>query len=275
MKYLLHISFLLSVLCILCGCGGGEKSAGGGPAGVNQDPPTPGLNAAGNWQFSTTSMEGFPPTTIAGGLDPSTSPVSGVVHVEGSSCFDHLSRVELTGVMNGSSLSLTSSPVAGQVITSTGSIMKDPLTNSAKFTGTYSIHGGCADGDQGNIMGGVEETSMRGNWAGDLTSVAGNINRITLNLSQGSATPEGTFGITGTSSFESGTCFKSATIASGKFPSGSYMMGRSLALEIDTDNGVVDFLGTADHGGLIEGTYTMVGGTCDPKGSGYLSPWEY
>jgi hypothetical protein len=275
MKHLSRTSFLLSVLFALCGCGGGEKAAGGAPSGAPQDPPAPALNAAENWQFSTTSTQGFPPITIAGGIDQSGTPVSGVVHLDGSPCFDHLRAVELTGVLNESNLSLTSSPIAGQIIASTGSITKDPLTNSAKFIGTYSIHGGCGDGDQGNIKGGVEPTSMKGLWAGDLTSKAGNINRITVTLSQGSATSEGTFGITGTALFEGGPCFKSATIASGKFPSGSYMMGQTVALEIETDNGVIAFLGTADHGGLIEGNYTMAGGTCDPKGTGYLSPWEY
>ncbi|MGH9498255.1 MAG: hypothetical protein ACRD3L_03865 [Terriglobales bacterium] len=276
MKHVSRISFLLSVLFVLGGCGGGDKaSSAASAAPQGTDPAAPALNATENWQFTTTSTRGFPSLTIAGGIDQTTSPVSGAVHVNGSLCFDHLKVVQLTGVLNGSNLSLTSAPVAGQIVTSTGSITEDPLTNTAKFTGTYSIHGGCADGDQGNMAGGVELTSMKGNWAGDLTGAAGNINRLTVTLTQGGATPDGTFAITGTASFESGTCFKSATISSGKFPSGSYMMGQTVAFEIQTDNGVIAFLGTADHGGLIEGNYTIASGTCDPKGTGYLSPWEY
>lgn len=278
MKHVSRTLFLLSVLFVLGGCGGGAQNAGGaagGPLDGVPARPAPVLNAAQNWQFSTTSTEGFPRITIAGGIDQTTSPISGAVHVNGSSCFDHLKVVQLTGVPNGSNLSLTSSPTAGQVITAVGSITKDPLTNSAKFTGTYSIRGGCADGDQGNITGGVEPTTMKGEWAGDLTSAAGNINRITVTLTQDGATPEGTFGITGTAGFEVGTCFKRAEIVSGKFPSGSYMMGQTVALQIKTDNGMISFLGTADHGGLVEGDYTIAGGTCDPKGTGYLSPWEY
>jgi hypothetical protein len=275
MKRFLSTSFLLSALCVLGGCAGGDKAAGGAGPGASQDSPPPALNAAENWQFSTTSTEGFPPITIAGGIDQSTKPVSSVVHVDGSPCFDRQSAVQLTGLVNENSLSLTSSPIAGQVLTYTGDIAKDPLSDSAKFTGTYSIHGGCADGDQGNITGGVELTSMKGFWAGDLTSELGNINRITVTLSQGGATPDGTFVITGSALFEGGTCFKWGTIASGKFPSGSYMMGQTVALKVQTDNGVIAFRGTADHGGLIQGNYTMAGGTCDPKGKGYLSPWEY
>jgi hypothetical protein len=274
MNHLSRISFLLPVLFVLCGCGGGVQSAGGAPTGAPQDPPASGLMAADNWHFSATSTEGFPPLTIAGGIDQSTKPANGIVHVDGSPCFDPLTAVALTGVLDESNLSLTSSPIAGQVITYTGSIAKDPLSSTAKFTGTYSIHGGCADGDQGSITGRVE-TTLKGPWAGDLTSTSGNINRLTVTLHQDSATSDGTFGITGAAGFEVGTCFQRAEIVSGKFPSGSYMMGQTVALQIKTDNGMISFLGTADHGGLIEGGYTMAGGSCDPKGTAYLSPWEY
>lgn len=278
MKNLLKNSWWLVAILVLCGCGGAGVTSGslsGAPSDPPPNAPASGLIAAENWQFSTTSTQGFPSITIAGGIDQSTSPVSGAVHVNGSPCFDHLKVVELTGVLNESNLSLTSSPIAGQIITSIGSITKDPMSDHAKFTGTYSIQGGCADGDQGSMLGRVEGTAMQGNWAGDLTSAAGNINRLTVTLSQGNATSDGTFGITGAAGFEVGTCFTRAEIVSGKFPSGSYMMGQTVALQIKTDNGMISFLGTADHGGLIEGNYTMAGGTCDPKGTGYLSPWEY
>jgi len=277
-KNLLNNSWWLVAILVLCGCGGAGVPSGsiaGTPSDSPPGTPAQGLSAAENWQFSTTSTQGFPSITIAGGIDQSTSPANGVVHVNGSPCFDHLKVVQLTGVLNDSNLSLTSSPIAGQVITYTGSVMKDPLTNIDKFTGTYSIHGGCADGDQGSILGGVELTTMKGSWAGDLTGAAGDVNRITVTLAQGDATPDGTFAITGSAGFEVGTCFQRAEILSGKFPSGSYMMGQTVALQIKTDNGMISFLGTADHGGLIEGNYTIASGTCDPKGTGYLSPWEY
>ena len=90
-----------------------------------------------------------------------------------------------------------------------------------------------------------------------------------------SSASEGIFGLTGTAFFEVGTCFQSAKIISGTFPSGSYIMGRAVSLEIETDNGVVVFLGTAKGDGLIRGNYTLVGSTCEPTGTGYLSPWEY
>jgi hypothetical protein len=65
-------------------------------------------------------------------------------------------------------------------------------SNSLQFTGTYAIEGGCAGGDNGNVVG-VKVSSMAGNWAGDLTSETGDTNRIVVALAQGAATSEGNF----------------------------------------------------------------------------------
>ena len=283
MRDMASTSRLLSALVLLCGCGGGgyQGPTGGasvGAGGVTSPLPSTGPNIAGNWQFSMTSkVSDAPPLTIAGSISPSGSSVSGAVHVNGSNCFDPLSKVNLTGTLTGSNLSLTSTSAAGQVVTLTGNISDDTLTAThlpGQFTGTYTIDGGCAGGDEGNVTG-VEIPSMTGNWAGDLTSETGDINRIAVALVQSSPTSEGISGLTGTAIFEVGTCFKSAKITSGAFPSGSYVMGESVSLEIETDNGVIVFLGKAKGDGLIRGNYTLVGSTCEPTGTGYLSPWEY
>ena len=181
----------------------------------------------------------------------------------------------LTGTVTGSKLSLTSASVAGQVATFTGDISNDTVTHlPGQFTGTYAINGGCAGGDQGDVTG-VKVYSMARNWAGDLTSESGDTNRLTVTLVQGAANSEGIFELTGTASFEVGTCFKSAKIKSGTFPSGSYIVGRDVSLEIETDNGVIVLLGTAKDYGLFRGNYTLTGSTCEPTGTAYLSPWEY
>jgi hypothetical protein len=225
----------------------------------------------------TSTISGAPPLTIGGSISSSGSSVSGAVHINGSNCFDPLSTAGLTGTLTGSDLSLTAASVDGQITTLTGSISDNTLTAThlpGEFIGTYTINGGCAGGDKGNVTG-VKISSMAGNWAGDLTSETGDTNRLVVTLAQGAATSEGIFGLTGTAFFEVGTCFKSAKITSGKFPSGSYVMGNSVFLEIETDNGVIVFLGKAKGDGLIRGNYTLAGSTCEPSGTAYLSPWEY
>ena len=270
-------SLWLSTLLLLSGCGGGiaTGSPSSPTSGPTSSPPPPGVSAVSNWQFSTTStVPGTPPLTIAGSMSVSGSSASGAMHVSGSNCFDRLTTVVLTGTLTGGNLSLTSASVAGQVATLTGSFSDSGTNPPEQFTGTYAINGGCAGGDEGEATG-VKVGSMGGNWAGDLTSETGDINRLAVTLAQGSATSQGVFGLTGAASFEVGTCFTSARIVSGTFPSGSYVVGNSISLEIQTDNGVVVFLGTADGDGLIRGNYTLTGSTCEPTGTGYLSPWEY
>jgi hypothetical protein len=214
----------------------------------------------------------MPPATIAGSIAQSGGSVSGVVHVEGSNCFDRPTPIGLTGTLTDSNLSLTSAPVSGQVVTLDGTI-----TNHA-FTGTYTVKGGCAEGDMGNVTG-INIPTMANILNGTFTASGGQTFDASANVAQGSrASPEGSFGITETGTFDS-SCFSSGTLTSGAFPSGSFIMGTSVALEIESDNGTVTFLGTLNSNRTqISGDYTVSGGTCDQTGTALLipsSPWDY
>lgn len=278
MKHSASSLWLLWALVLLCGCGGGERPSGT-PSSPPSGPPAQGSNAAGNWQFGTTSTAGMPPATIAGSIAQSGVSVSGAVHVEGSNCFDRLTSIGLTGALTSSDMSLTSASVAGQVITFTGTISDDALngTDSA-FTGTYTINGGCANGDQGNVTG-IKIPYIANILNGTFTTSGGGTFDVAGNIAQDSASSdEGSFGIAGAVTF-SRSCFSSGTITSGTFPSGSFIMGTSVALEIKTDNGTLTFLGTLNRDrSEIRGAYTVVGGTCDDTGTAVLavsSPWDY
>jgi len=115
--------------------------------------------------------------------------------------------------------------------------------------------------------------SLAGYWAGNLTTAGSGTIHWDVQLAQDGATSEGSFGLTGTFSFD--RCFDSGTITSGTFPTASFIVGRSVNLEIKTTNGTITFLGTADPDGLIRGNFTASGGPCELTGTGYLSPWEY
>ena len=187
MKKSAPCSWALSVLVLLCGfllcsCGGTYSGTNarqpGGTGGVTSPPPSSGSNVAGNWQFSTTSTAGMPSATIAGGISQSGSSVSGAVHIEGSKCFDRLTTIGLTGILTGSDISLTSTSVGGQVLTLTGSISGI----GDVFTGTYTINGGCANGDHGPVTGrdvGVIRGALDGTFTtsgGDTFEIGGYIN---------------------------------------------------------------------------------------------------
>ena len=252
---------------VLCGCGGGRGTTTSG-----SPPPTPlFFDTSGNWQFATTSTAGAMSLSIAGSIDQSVTELSGAVHVNGSNCFDPLTTVRLTGTLTGNKILLTSTSIDGQVITLGGDI-----TDTA-FTGTFTINGGCANGDQGNVTG-AKIPSITSQLSGTFTASGREAFAVTAQVTQGSASSEGTFGITGTVTFGQ-SCFSSGMITSGTFPSGSFILGTSVALEIETDNGTVAFHGTANQTtGEISGDYTVSGSTCNETGTAVLTAtgqWDY
>ncbi len=269
---------LLSVLLLLCGCGGGPGTSqlplSPPSAPPSAPPPTP-QSISGGWQLTTTSTVGMPRLTIAGSLNQSGTSVSGAVHVAGSSCFDQQNAVGLTGTLTDGNISLTSESANGQVITFAGN-----MTVQANFpdalTGTYAINGGCANGDQGNLTG-YSVGAFNGSWFGNVTTAEGaSIYWGSDVLSQVGPSSEGSFGLTGAFVFD-GACFSSGKLTPGTYPTPSFHLGISVVPNIPTDNGTIAFVGEAgpDQGGLIAGTYTMTGGSCDSTGTGFLSPWDY
>jgi hypothetical protein len=260
-----HFVSVLSVLLVLSACGG--------PGGRNSFPiPQNMSDVAGNWQFNTTSsVSGAPSLSIAGGFQQSTRAINAAVHIDGSSCFDPIVTVSLSGTVRGANISLSSTPPSEQVITLTGSV------TGAAFKGTYTIKGGCADGDQGTVEGAkVRQIPLTLN--GTFTNSANNTFGAAVQATEDSGEPDGTFGITGSATFNA-TCFSSGTLKPGKFPTGSFVLGNSVTFEIDTDRGTLMFRGAMDVDTReIDGSYTILGSTCNDTGTAIFSnsdPWAY
>jgi hypothetical protein len=227
----------------------------------------------GNWQFSLTPVvPGTPALTIAGSISQSGGSLSGAVHIDGSNCFDFPTTVGLTGTVGSGNVSLTSTSFRDQVLTLTGTI-----TNNT-FTGTFAIDGGCADGEHGSIAG-TNVPTIGNILNGTFTTSGGDAFDVSAEIAQSSnASVDGTFPITGTATFQK-SCLNSGPLMSGTFPSGSYILGKSVALLIHVGSGTLAYLGTEDLSkGQISGTYTVFGGTCDQTGSAVWvvsSPWDY
>jgi len=271
---------LLSLVVLLSGCGGGKPPDPTFGRTPTPSPTPTGQNSVSNWQFSTTStVTGMPSLTIAGSINLSESSVSAALHVNGSSCFDQLTTIALTGSVTGRNISLSSTSVAGQIVTVTGIITNLAVTYSAgQFTGTYSITCGCASGDQGNVTG-IKIPYIANLLNGTFTDSGGGTFSLSGDVAQdASASSAGSFGVSGQATLNT-SCFGSGTIPAGTFPSGSFILGTSVALEIDTSNGRIMFVGIWDmKHGVISGNYTVSGGTCDQTGSAILvesSPWDY
>ncbi|MEY2412342.1 MAG: hypothetical protein QOD84_948 [Acidobacteriaceae bacterium] len=276
MKYLAYTSWLFSALVLLCGCGGTSVPPTGSGSG---QPPQGAASIAGNWQFSTTSaISATPSLMIAGSINQSGRSVSGSVHVNGSNCFPQLITMALTGAMTGGTVSLTSASVAGQVLSFTGSISNILNGTASSFAGTYTINGGCANSDHGNVTG-IKIPVLANVLNGTLSASGGQTFDLAASDAQNSVpSSDGSFGISGNVTFTT-SCFSSGTITPGTLASGSSILGTSVVLVVDTGNATLTFAGTLDRGkGEITGNYAIAGGACDQTGTGILtiaSPWDY
>jgi hypothetical protein len=83
--------------------------------------------------------------------------------VNGWNCFDYLTAISLSGNLSEDNVSLTSTAVNGQVITVTANVSKPFAAGPYRLSGTYTIRGGCADGDQGSVTGNTVD-SVAGYW---------------------------------------------------------------------------------------------------------------
>ena len=276
-KIMRRLTIFLALLAtaLLSGCGGSRpvSTSTSTPSGTNPATP-PASTIARNWQFSaTSSVSGNPPLAIAGSIGQNGSSISGALHVEGSSCFDQQTIMGLNGTVSDGSTSLTSTSLNGQVVTFTGNFLDNA------FAGTYSVNGGCDNGDKGSVTGIAISLADADGWSGNFTSSAQTTFNGKGNFAQSaSASSEGSLGITGTASFDS-PCFSSATLSPGTFPSGNFILGSLVSLEVVTDNGTLTFIGTVDPSTeIINGTYKVVGGTCDQTGTAVLAlggQWDY
>lgn len=273
MKWLGRLPWLLALI-LLCSCGGNRSTP---PSGTFSSPgtvPPPGRSiSSGNWEFKLTSSAGMPPLTISGNINAATSSLNGVVHLSGSTCFDPTTTIALTGTLSSAGdVRLSSATVAGQVISLNGTV------NGNGLNGTYSVGGGCAGGDQGSFTGNAIPY-IANSLNGMFTSSTGQTFEVTGDIAQNaSPNSDGSYGIEGTATF-SGSCLSSGTLISGSAQSGSFILGTSVAFQIQTGNGTVVFLGTLNQAtGAIDGSYMLSGGTCDQSGTAALivsSPWDY
>lgn len=209
---------------------------------------------------------------IAGSIAQTESAVRSALHVNGTSCISRMTTVSLTGSVAHGNLSLTSAAVDGQVVTLNGSI------RNATFTGTYKIKGGCADGDQGSVTG-QSIPNIANTLSGTFTNSTNGTFSVTGYIGQnGSASADGSYGIAGSATFDA-PCFKAGTLRTGTYLDGSFILGSSVALEFETENGSLIFVGTLNaDGNMLSGNYSLAGGSCHEDGTALLtvaSPWDY
>jgi hypothetical protein len=244
---------LLLGLIVSCGGGADKAPASGTPSTID---------VTGNWEFTATStVFSATSSTIVGAFRSTGAQLSGTLHISGSPCFDFSTNLVVTGTLNGTAASLNSSPVNGHTV----SVRMTVTTDGSSASGTYSVAGGCAAGDTGNITG-FRVPPVTGGWGGAFTDSEGRQIGVSASLQQGAAEANGFFPLTGTTQFTNSVCFTSGTV------NGS-LAGTFAVADITTNNGTIQFEGRIDWAAnALNGDYFISDGSCSGDfGSGSLT----
>jgi hypothetical protein len=165
-------------------------------------------------------------------------------------------------------LSVTSSAVAGQVLSLSGTVSSDTLLG-----GTYSITGGCAGGGKGTVTG-YMVPPYTNTYSGTLQPpiYVGITISATIVTTQTGPDANGFYHVTGTATFNStgAPCLKSGTITS------STITGADVNIVITANDGSLVSVGgflTDSSGQSIAGSFTITGSAClsDTTGGDLLS----
>ena len=264
-RYLTTAKFMWLLLFALSGCGGTSPNNNNN----NQGP----LMVFGSGLHSTTAESttnpGVANFVLVGSLVANGSSISGIMHLQGSSCFPLTTDIPVSGTLTATEADFTAMLPNGQRVAFTG--MQHPAIPHPQFLGgNYSVTGsGCL----ANIQGLAADSSLNfsGSYTGTFTSSTGNSAHVSLTLNQTGSDAHGFFSATGTATITGGACFSSATIDPATLLLGN---GSTLVLD-DTAPGSTGkiiatgtFAPTSPVGfGFFTGTYTSTNGACSETGS--------
>ncbi len=253
MKRIFVVLVLLNLFA--AGCGGGN---GGASLPVEKI-------TSGNWSFDTSTNPTFGHLDSMGGSFVLTgSSLSGTMFVDLTTCSTAPAVIDLSGTMSGNSFTLKASPLDNQVITIQGTIQ-----GPNSLSGTYSISGGCANGEQGSIAG-VYVPPLTGTWK-TTESVNGTPVTITLKLTQApNATSTGYFPLSGTATYSGSPCATTGTVDQNV----SFVLGKLVGVFVSTNES--GGTGTVLYGGALDAPATatsfqgfeeVMTGSCSSSGA--------
>lgn len=250
---------LFSVSGCSSGSGSGSGSGGGGST------PDPYANITGNWQFVATPTSGTAPFTSFSGtifetaVDAASHSTTATFLPVSTGCYANAGVIPMKGQVEQPAVKLTSFEVLGQYL----SITAQKNEAGSAMTGTYSVSGGCADGDKGTITGTFYK-ALTGTYQGPLASAAAK--NIQLSLTQQVlGTSGGTFLLSGSGTFGGFSCFTKGNVSGA---GDSYVTGNSAIIILKTDEtgagSTMTVNGTFDPAAatLSVSTIQVTGGSC-------------
>jgi len=195
--------FVATALIALCGCGGSSSSTS----------PTPQVTiVSGNWGIALTAQPGtFTPMIAGGVINQSGTSFSGILHLQGSTCFDsQLDDLVLSGTLSASTITLTSAPVRGQVLAMSVTPAANQVDQVKALSGSWTITGGACAGSGTSLMASIPP--LTGTWSGPITNAV--TGTVGATLTQSGPDAHGFFQVSGSFAFSGTPCFTAGTIAS-------------------------------------------------------------
>lgn len=248
MRILFHIA-VFTALILLLACGGGSSSI------------RIATLTSGNWTIvAHSSVTSGNTVYIGGNLTQSGSGLSAVMHIDdNATCFDLATSIPLSGSVNGSDFTLTSSAIDNQVITVTGTI-----TNPSTLQGSYTIAGGCSGGDKGSVSA-ILVAPISGTWKATDTS-SGTAATISGTLTQSTtATSDGIFLLSGNFTYTGSSCSISGTLTEYSFVAGDIVAMDASTNDIDGSSGETILAAIMDNPSAptsFTGYYEVLSGAC-------------
>jgi len=266
---LAFLSALAAIVALaLAGCGSNNNTAltqGNWSVAATSNGDSVSRNARSH--DSHTPAESDATFYIGGNLTQNGGNLTGTMYVVGSECFNS-AGVAFTGTVSGNNVTLTtdSPSLAGQVITVTAT-----AASASSLSGTYSVAGGCDDGDSGTVTASAA-VPVTGTWAGSLSNCeqgklgCANAN-ISFDMTQATtAATDGGFPLTGTISYTNSGCSQTGTITSGEIY-GSFLVLNASTVDQDEEDGSFKYnqvlLDNPAAPASMTGTYQVTGGECD------------
>ena len=198
---------------------------------------------------------------VDGALSQSGAAISGILHTQGSLCFDdNLDDLIVSGTVAGNTFTLNTASLRGQVlsITATPALVAGTVQG---LTGTWSLTGGtCASSGMSTLL---FTQPLSGTWSGPFTN--GFTGTASATLTQSGPDAHGFFPVTGSFTFTGLSCFASGAVASGS------LRGLEVNILLSTsDSGQTQII--ASHlsgpaGERLSAQFAVISGTC-PFGFG-------
>ena len=260
------LPFLLSfVVLAVAGCAASTSSGSSGTTTTTPTAPAndPYANMSGNWQISATPTVGSSPFTVLSGyvyeinVNAAAHQTTASLLVQSTGCFSNAGALQLIGNVEEPKVSLASFEINDQVVTLNA--QKDEAGET--LSGTYSIAGGCADGNTGTITG-SRYTVLTGTYAGTAQSDA--TKGLSLSLTQAGGTGSGIFLMSGSAALTGFSCFSKGTLVGGGT---SYVSGSSTTLVFtsnEASGSQITMVGSIDQAAdtLSLSSIQVTGGAC-------------